>query len=156
MIPLILEPQSLSALMGQESTKPLLLVDLSSAENYSKAHLKDAIHIQPRLLVSGVKPAVGKLPKLDHLNQLFSSMGYHQDKHIVAYDDEGGGWAGRFIWTLDVIGHKNMSYLNGGIHAWIAAQLPTTRELPVIKQTRANLTIHTEFIATKNEILECS
>ena len=42
------------------------------------------------------------------------------DTHIVCYDDEGGGWAGRFIWTLDVIGHNNYSYLNGGIHAWRA------------------------------------
>ena len=37
---------------------------------------------------------------------------------MVAYDDEGGGWAGRLLWTLELIGHKRYSYLNGGIHAW--------------------------------------
>jgi thiosulfate/3-mercaptopyruvate sulfurtransferase len=42
----------------------------------------------------------------------------------VVYDDEGGGWAGRFVWTLDIIGHRRWSYLNGGIHAWLAAGLP--------------------------------
>lgn len=38
----------------------------------------------------------------------------------MVYDDEGGGWAGRFAWTLDVIGHRHWRYLDGGIHAWVA------------------------------------
>ena len=47
-----------------------------------------------------------------------NSIGLTEEKHVIAYDDEGGGWAGRFLWTLDVIGHKNWSYLNGGLIAW--------------------------------------
>ncbi|HBP69625.1 MAG TPA: thiosulfate sulfurtransferase, partial [Alcanivorax sp.] len=47
---------------------------------------------------------------------------------VVAYDDEGGGWAGRLLWTLDVIGHKKYSYLNGGIHGWLAAELSTSSD----------------------------
>jgi thiosulfate/3-mercaptopyruvate sulfurtransferase len=50
------------------------------------------------------------------------------EQHVVAYDDEGGGWAGRLLWTLEAIGHSAYSYLNGGIHAWRAAGLPETTE----------------------------
>ena len=74
-------------------------------------------------LLSGLVPAAGKLAPLDHLESLFSQLGYQgNNQHIIVYDDEGGGWAGRFIWTLDVIGHTNYSYLNGGIHALVAGR----------------------------------
>ena len=72
-------------------------------------------------MVCGIPFAVGRLPELGGLTALFSRIGYRPDLEIVACDDEGGGWAGRFLWTLDVIGHRRWGYLNGGIHAWIAA-----------------------------------
>ena len=56
---------------------------------------------------------------------------------MVAYDDEGGAWAGRFLWNLHCLGFEQTSLLNGGIHAWLAASLPTTAEvdvLPVVEQ----------------------
>ena len=150
MTPLILEPEALAKLMQQED---LLLIDLSSPQTYEQAHLANAIQVLPRELVSGTKPAVGKLPGIDQLNALFSRIGYRADQHIVAYDDEGGGWAGRFIWTLDVIGHKRSSYLNGGIHAWLAAKLPTTTELPNISTSSVNVSINGKFIASKADVL---
>ncbi|MBV1876215.1 MAG: sulfurtransferase [Pseudomonadales bacterium] len=135
------------------TAEPILLIDLSSTANYSTAHIKHAIHIPPGSLIGGVKPAVGKLPTEAALNTLFGAIGYNPKQHIIAYDDEGGGWAGRFIWTLDVIGHKNMSYLNGGIHAWLAADLATTTEVPVIKKTAVKVQIHAEFIASQKHII---
>ena len=47
------------------------------------------------------------------------------DKLVIVYDDEGGGWAGRLIWTLDMIGHKHYRYLNGGMHSWCQAGFNT-------------------------------
>jgi thiosulfate/3-mercaptopyruvate sulfurtransferase len=46
----------------------------------------------------------------------------------VAYDDEGGGWAARLLWTLEAVGHGDYSYLNGGIHAWRREGLPVETE----------------------------
>ena len=72
----------------------------------------------PPELVHGAAPAPGRLPDLARLETLFARLGYHPDQHFILYDDEGGGWAGRLAWTLDVIGHGDWSYLDGGIHAW--------------------------------------
>ena len=66
-------------------------------------------------------------PLRKSLTAWFSEVGLTPDKHVISYDDEGGGWAGRLIWTLDVLGHRNYSYLNGGIHSWLAAGLPTAQ-----------------------------
>lgn len=149
MLPLIVEPETL-----EQHLSDVVLLDLSREETYRQAHLPGAIHIPPAMLISGERPAVGKLPSVDHLEDLFSQIGYQKDQHIVVYDDEGGGWAGRMIWTLDVIGHKSYSYLNGGIHAWLAAELAITRDLPQVMPTEVEFTIDSSFIATKEEILD--
>ena len=120
MLPLLLEPEQLAAHLDDTN---LLIVDLCKASVYQQAHIPRAVWLNSRLLMSGELPAAGQLPSLDKLNELFSAIGLTPDKHIVVYDDEGGGWAGRFIWTLDVIGHHNYSYVNGGLHAWLAANL---------------------------------
>ncbi len=154
MIPLVIEPKMLAELLGDapESSK-YLIVDLCRDEHYQRHHIPGAVHISPSELVSGEQPAVGKLPSVDRLERLFSRIGYEPGKHIIAYDDEGGGWAGRFIWTLDVIGHEISSYLNGGLIAWAEDQLPLTANVPETSATNVALTIHPELIAEQEEVL---
>ena len=98
-----------------------LLVQVVEPASFRAAHVPGAVLVEPRELVCGIAPATGRLPSPAQLSALFSRIGYRPDREIVACDDEGGGWAGRFLWTLDVIGHRDWGYLNGGIHAWIAA-----------------------------------
>ena len=104
-------------------------------------HIDGAVHVAPAELVSGIAPATGQLPDLARLEALFSRIGYRADAPIVVYDDEGGGWAGRFIWTLDVIGHHDWFYLDGGIHAWVAcrgaAATDPVRPQPTQRHARA-------------------
>ncbi|MEM1437035.1 MAG: rhodanese-like domain-containing protein, partial [Pseudomonadota bacterium] len=50
---------------------------------------------------------------------------------LIALDDEGGGWAGRLLWTLDCLGQRNWHYLNGGLIAWVEEGLPTADGAPV-------------------------
>jgi thiosulfate/3-mercaptopyruvate sulfurtransferase len=97
------------------------LIHVADAAAYQQNHLPHALLVEPRELVDGTPPAPGRLPGIDRLEALFSRLGYHKDADFVLYDDEGGGWAGRFAWTLDVIGHRSWTYLDGGIHAWAAA-----------------------------------
>ncbi len=149
MLPLIVEPEELVDHLDQ-----VVILDLSREETYSQVHLPGAIHVHPAHTVRGEKPAVGKLPRLDQLEDLFGNIGYEPTQHIVVYDDEGGGWAGRMIWILDCIGHTSYSYLNGGIHAWLAAEQPVTRDHPTVIPTTPEIEISTQFTATKQDILD--
>lgn len=132
-LPLVIEPCDLAAQLERPEHSALLIIDLCSEANYSRGHLPGAVAVAPRELMSGQPPAIGRLPSESQLQDLFSRLGLSDDRHLVVYDDEGGGWAGRFIWTLDVIGHRRYSYLNGGLHAWVAEKLPleTTINQPV-------------------------
>ena len=119
----VIEADALFAEINSAPTPPLLL-QVTSAEVFQQAHLPGAHLVTPSELVCGIAPATGKLPAQQDLQQLFTRLGYHPALEIVVYDDEGGGWAGRLAWTLDVIGHRRWRYLNGGLHAWHAAGLP--------------------------------
>ena len=101
-----------------------LLVQVTSRVLYEQAHIPGAVLVEPGELISGIPPAIGKLPHVDQIAATLSRIGYEKDQLIIAFDDEGGGWAGRLCWTLDVIGHHNWAYLDGGLHAWHGAGLP--------------------------------
>ena len=104
-----------------------LLVQVTSPNVYTQAHIEGAVLIEPSQLCCGVPPAVGKLPSLNAIQQTLASVGYRPDRRIIAYDDEGGGWAGKLLWMLDVIGHERWAYLNGGLHAWVALGRPLSQ-----------------------------
>lgn len=130
-VKVLLEPGELGSLPGEK----LLIVDLRKREDYEKEHIPGAVHLDTKSLVCGIKPAPGKLPDTKLIGASLSAIGLRKDHHVVGYDDEGGGWAGRLLWTLDVIGHPRTSVLNGGIEGWKVAGCPLSREIPETKES---------------------
>ncbi len=153
-LPLLIEPAQLSAHLHDAAVNTnTVIVDLSSQQNYLQHHIPGALYVAPKALMCGVPPVPCKLPTLDQLQALFASLGHTQDTHYVVYDDEGGGWAGRFIWTLDIIQHPHYSYLNGGLHAWLGENLPTEQTVNHAQPTAPTLTLDTRCRATAEEIV---
>jgi len=114
-LPLVLEPDALERVLGDDA---LLIVDLCNAQTSASAQVPGAIRIEYASIVASRPPVAGLLPDADTLGRLMSSIGLTPDRHVVAYDDEGGGKSGRLVWTLHMLGHDGVSMLNGGIHAW--------------------------------------
>ena len=149
-IPLLLEPETLQKIMGDPS---LLIIDICSPSRYKEGHLADAVHIEPSVTQLGRPPTPGKMPTEESLEQLFRSIGLTEDKHVVVYDDEGGGWAGRFIWLLDCIGHTRYSYLNGGYLAWKEENRPLTLTVPITTPSEFTVRINHLHTASIDEVL---
>ena len=147
---LIIEPEELLPFLGKSE---VLIIDICQTQTYEQVHIPGAIHVPASSLVSGMKPATGKLPEKQKLTELFSKIGYSKDKHIIVYDDEGGGWAGRFIWTLDIIGHKKYSYLNGGIHSWVKEGHPIDTSTPRLIPADVNLVLDHSCRASKDQVM---
>ncbi|MEE8428005.1 MAG: sulfurtransferase [Gammaproteobacteria bacterium] len=114
-LPLILEPETLTPLLG---TDQLVVVDLCKPDAYAKTHIPGAVHLDYGSIMRADKPVMGLLPAEDHLSRVLSSAGIAPESHVVAYDDEGGGRAARLLWTLECAGHANLSLLNGGLRSW--------------------------------------
>ena len=104
-LPLVIEP---SDLLARLDARELILVDLTSAARYAEGHIPGARFVDPKRTQLGQAPAPGLMPPHAALEALFGELGHNPDAVYVVYDDEGGGWAGRFIWLLDVIGHRQV------------------------------------------------
>jgi len=127
---LLIEAEALVPYLGHEK---LRIVDLSRRSVYEQLHIPHAIHVQPKLLVRQEEHTSGLLPEKEDLEALVRYLNISPDHHVIAYDDEGGAWAGRLIWNLHCLGFKNTSLLNGGIHAWLGENLPTSSEIEKIQ-----------------------
>jgi thiosulfate/3-mercaptopyruvate sulfurtransferase len=112
---LLVEPAELDARL---ETPELLIVDVNRAEVYAQGHLPRAVHLEYSEITAAAAPAMGLLPEADRLSTVFSAIGLSPDRHVVAYDAEGNSRAARLLWTLEAIGHRRYSLLNGGLTAW--------------------------------------
>lgn len=153
LLPLIVEPEQLAEHLDAPQ---LLIVDVPlKAESYAAGHVPGAVYLDHRQLLHGAGDVPNAVPDAQALSALFSSLGLTRDIHVVAYDDEGGGWAGRLLWTLELIGHTRYSYLNGGIHAWREAGLPQSSEVcrPQPSDYQAGI-LHPQVMIEREELVE--
>ena len=154
-IPRLLEPALLESLLAADSENTnLIIVDLCSDALYRQKHVLGAVHLQPGALMAGTAPYPGKLPEMEQLKNIIRYLGISAHSHVVIYDDEGGGWAGRFAWTLDLLGYHNWSYLNGGIVAWIKEGFVTEAQTnqPVPSETTISIA-NSEVLISADEII---
>ena len=142
-IDLLIEPEQLVPYLGHELIR---IVDLSRASVYEQLHIPHAMHLQPKYLLGQHEQANGVLPDADGLQVLIEKLNISPQHHVVVYDDEGGAWAGRLIWNLHCLGFARTSLINGGIHAWLGAGLPTTTEIEKFTPVSDLLTVDLDAV----------
>ncbi len=132
-LPLLLEPGQLEKHLHVPG---LLLVDMRSSDSYARGHIPGAVQLDYASLIRIAPPAMGLLPDAARLSAVLSAIGLTPATHVVAYDEEGGGHAGRLLWTLDVLGQRQFSLLNGGSIAWAAEGYPLERRIAAPRPSR--------------------
>jgi thiosulfate/3-mercaptopyruvate sulfurtransferase len=85
------------------------------------------------------------------LEQIFSAAGVPSSARVVVYDSGPENRAARTAWALEYAGCE-VSILQGGFSAWIAAGLPVSSE--VVPFTPSDFKVHakSELLATADEI----
>ncbi|MDH5395575.1 MAG: sulfurtransferase [Gammaproteobacteria bacterium] len=151
MFPIIVEAAELKTQLGNDK---LLIVDLSSPATYVQYHIPGAVFLNYEWIVRIEQPRMGLLPTEEQLNNVLGSLGLSSDTHVVAYDDEGGGRASRFLWTLDVVGHKNYSLLNGGLQGWSNHGNAISSKIAYPTPCEYTATMNFEPVATRQFILD--
>lgn len=149
-LPFIVEPEALEAALG---TPGLLVVDLNGPELFAKGHIPGAVELPYPLLIGPEPPAVGRIAPAAQLSRAFSAIGMTPESHVVAYDSEGNGRAARLLWTLDAVGHRRASLLNGGFRAWAAEGHPVETGKTTAVPSDYRVEIDGAVIARKEYIL---
>lgn len=119
--PLLVDP---AVLYHRELREDDLIVEVSGYESYGRGHIPGARCLPWQILVDMHGPLPGLPPSPRILTALLQRIGYSEQTHYWIYDDEGGGWAGRLIWILHLLGHQHVHYIDGGKHGWLADNLP--------------------------------
>lgn len=117
----------------QNSCKPGIVVldirnqlDGHSKMDYLRGHIPCAVYSDYmkdgwRAKVNGIP---GMLPPLPQIEKLIGSLGIDDNSHVVIYSAGTNaldmGSATRVYWTLKVLGHDDVSILNGGYAAYTA------------------------------------
>jgi thiosulfate/3-mercaptopyruvate sulfurtransferase len=105
-----------------------LLRPEAGQQQYAEAHIAGAVYAHlERDLSSHKTPTSGRhpLPDPDRLAETFRRWGIDPDTQIVAYDANGGQYAGRLWWLARWLGHDRVALLDGGWQAALKAGLTT-------------------------------
>ncbi|MEP4556636.1 sulfurtransferase [Cobetia amphilecti] len=152
LLPLIVEPQQLAEMLDHPD---IVIVDVPlKAESHAR-HVPGARLLDFKQLVGSNDDDIPGVPSPEALSGVMSALGITRDSHVVAYDDEGGGWAGRLLWTLALLGHTRYSYLNGGLHAWQGDGLPLSDTASDWNPSEYHAAyMDTSVMATREDILD--
>jgi len=136
-------------------------IDGGSKAAYEKAHIPCAVYTD--YLKGGWRSEVDKVPgqlsKTEDLAKLIGNLGIDNDTHVVVYHHGKNavdmGSATRMYWTFKVLGHDEVSILNGGYLTYTADKKNTIEKgdnKPEPKVFTANL--RSEMLITKEEVIK--
>ncbi len=120
-----------AAWLAQRIDDPALrLLDCSPLPDYRKRHLPGARHVWWQDTIELHNPVYGMLVNPDGRAELVRRSGVQADSEVVCYDNAGGVYAARVLWTLRYMGYRSGRLLSGGIESWQAAGHTLTLDEP--------------------------
>lgn len=136
-------------------------LDGHSRTDYLRGHIPCAVYSD--YLKAGwrskVKNVVGQLSPLPKLEKLIGGLGIGNKTHVVIYSagknalDMGSDT--RVFWTFKVLGHDNVSILNGGIAAYTQNKKnPLQRGNNTPKPVQFSAHLRKDMLATKQDVLK--
>jgi len=150
LLPFVTTPEKLHAKMSEDN---LVIIDVSLPNIYKAGHVPGAIRFDYPSILYQHDNCDCDVPSNEDLSLAFSAIGLKPKQHIVVYDRQGGPMATRLLWTLEEIGHTNISYLDGGIAAWTAAGFDLEEEENLAKPTNYRAKRTGVTLAEKDYIL---
>ncbi len=90
-------------------------------EHWQQKHIPQARFFDFDEIADHTQELPHMLPSASEFSQAVGKLGIKNDDTLVIYDAHGIFSAPRVWWMFKTMGHKNVSVLNGGLPAWIAA-----------------------------------
>lgn len=151
-LPRLIEPVAVQALINDAN---VVIVDMCDPMTYKQNHIPAAVHLEYARIVRHEPPVMGLMPTARQFSLVLQELGIHENSHVIAYDDEGGGKSSRFLWTLEAFGHKKISLLNGGFHAWFGDRRPFDKLTPHPRTSVYNVEFsNASIVADRDYILQ--
>lgn len=145
---------SADTLAQQLQQADVQIISSCKPQVHKQASITGAIFLHGSELTHTQGDATGLLPDRDTLASLLAARGIGKGKKTIVYDDEGGGWAARVLWTLEILGFDDITLLDGGLHAWMASGNEITSGSGDYRSiSPETFTLNTKLRATLDDVL---
>lgn len=120
--------------------KSVRVIDVRREEDYKQSHIPTSVNLPLANLLSDDSP--------DRVLKMMESMGIDDETSVVVYDDTFGALASRVAWTLEYLGHNDVSLLEMTYGHWKSLGLENDAEVPSIQSKTHSLNLRPEILAT--------
>jgi len=121
------------------------VIDVRREDDYKQNHIPNAVNLPLATLLSDDSP--------ERVVKLVNSMGIDDETPVVVYDDTFGALASRVAWTLEYLGHSDVSLLETTYSKWKSMGLENDELVPEIQSKTHSVKLKPEILAT-SEYLE--
>ena len=128
------------SLRSQIRDKSVRVLDIRKEEDYKQNHIPSAINLPLANLLGDDSP--------QRVLQLTQSFGIDDETPVVVYDDTFGALASRVAWTLQYIGHEDVSLLDVTYGTWKKMGLETSTEQVSFNNKNHSLKLKPQILAT--------
>src|SRR3972149_6521327 len=123
--------------------KSVRVIDVRREEDYKKNHIPTSVNLPLATLLSDDAP--------ERVVKLVNNLGIDDETSVVVYDDTFGALASRVAWTLEYLGHSDVSLLELTYGQWNSLGLETATKVPSITSKNHSIKLHPEIMV----MVEC-
>jgi len=132
----------IDTLRSEIRDKSVRVIDVRREDDYKQNHIPNAVNLPLANLLSDDSP--------ERVVKLLNSMGIDDEMPVVVYDDTFGALASRVAWTLEYLGHSDVSLLETTYSTWKSMGLENDKTVPEIQNKSHSIKLRPEILATSD------
>ncbi len=130
------------SLRSEIRDKSVRVIDVRREDDYKQDHIPSAVNLPLANLLSDDSP--------ERVAKLVNSLGIDDETSVVVYDDTFGALASRVAWTLEYLGHADVSLLETTYSHWKSLGLENDNQTPEIQAKEHSVNLKPEILATSD------
>ncbi len=130
------------SLRSEIRDKSVRVIDVRREDDYKQDHISTAVNVPLANLLSDDSP--------ERVLKLINTMGIDNETPVVVYDDTFGALASRVAWTLEYLGHSDVTLLETTYSNWKSLGLENDSQIPEIKSTEHSMSLQPDILATSD------
>lgn len=130
------------SLRSEIRDKSVRVIDVRREDDYKQGHIPTAVNLPLATLLSDDNP--------ERVLKLVNYIGIDNETSVVVYDDTFGALASRVSWTLEYIGHSDVTLLDTTYSNWKSLGLESDSAIPDVQRKEHSMNLQPDILATSD------
>ncbi len=134
--------KDVDSLRSEIRDRSVRVIDVRREGDYMQDHIPGSVNLPLASLLSDDSP--------ERVNKMIQSMGIDDETPVVVYDDTFGALASRVAWTLEYVGHSDVSLLETTYEQWKSMGLESDSTVPEVQPRDHSMNLQPGILATSD------